>query len=108
MSHMTEKYPCPICGFLNYECERACKDCGFKLNPKNIEKNSLKREVLSMDKIPNISIKYLKLALKTMAYKSLDKFMNGKTGVIRKDGELGIYLWDFELWAEKYSRGKIE
>lgn len=57
-----------------------------------------------MGKIPNISINHLKLILKPKAYKSLNNFLTGKTGLAREDGDFGVYIWDFEEWCEKYSR----
>ncbi len=57
---------------------------------------------------PNISGKLLKAVLTKKAYKSLNNFMFGQTGLVRDDGNLGIYLWDFERWLKYYNKKMIK
>ena len=64
---------------------------------------------MSEDNIPNVPNKLLRAVLTKTAYTSLSKFMRGQTGLIRDDGDLGIYLWDFERWLVHYNRrGKYD
>jgi len=57
-----------------------------------------------INKIPHINEKYLKLILKPKAYKSLMKYMYGKTELLINKEEYGVFLWDFERWCDKYTK----
>ena len=53
--------------------------------------------------IQTLPINKLKMVLSVKARKDFDNFMHGSTVLVRTDKQLGVYMWDFQMWLSHYN-----
>ncbi len=75
---------------------------------EEIYRNKPWREKLThyTDPAPHFAWREIELHAPPEELEKLDKWMRGQTMTLRDDGDVGIYIWDFERWLNQGKKMK--